>query len=514
MSGDLQRVGSLETILRPGQVVGGKYRVDRLIAKGGMAAVWAGVNQRTGKRIALKVILRSFAAIGGAAELFRREALAASKVNHPNVVSIFDVIDHEGMTCIVMELLDGETLASYLGRNGALSLHEAVTLLLPAMRGVAAANAQGVVHRDLKPGNIFLCSGTDGRLLATKVLDFGIATMVERTGETSTGTVPMAGFGTPAYMAPEAIECSPSVDGRTDVYGFGVLLFEALTGQVPFPGEPSTALLARIITEAPPKVSEYRPDLPAEVVHLIDRALAKNADDRFANVDDLIRAVEERLVPPSAIRAVTPMTGVSQSLMAASNSGAAHQSETKVLYSLTSSPTHTTVTAVAPSKIKLLVAIAVDRARSALPLLRDIQRFLQRRTAMSVTLAVVLIATVSLAISGSSKRRGHGTGVSSSSPLQPTQVQEPRITSLPSTPSPSPVATTGGLAESSAASTDVRLDDQTFPVPTHATQATSALGTTRERVANAQATRGQPRHANPARRTPGPRAGRLSASDF
>ncbi len=142
--------GAPQVRLRPGQIMGDKYRFDRLIGKGGMAVVWAGTSERTGKRVALKVIRRSFAAKDEAAELFRREALAAGRVNHPNVVNVFDVIDHEDMTCIVMELLSGEPFDQYLARKGPLSADEAATLLLPAMRGVAAAHAQGVIHRDLE----------------------------------------------------------------------------------------------------------------------------------------------------------------------------------------------------------------------------------------------------------------------------------------------------------------------------------------------------------------------------
>ena len=350
---------NLETILRTGQILGAQYRVDGLIAKGGMAAVWAGVNQHTGKRVALKVILHSFASNGGAAELFRREALAASKVNHPNVVDIFDVIDYEGTTCIVMELLDGETLGSYLARNGHLSLQATVALLLPAMRGVAAVNAQGVVHRDLKPGNIFLCSDPDGRLLTTKVLDFGISVMMKRAGETSTAIEPLAMFGTPAYMAPEAIESSPNIDGRADVYGFGVLFFEMLTGKLPFPGPPGVDLLKHILTDPPPKVTLYRPDLSSEVVQMIDCALAKNANDRFPDMEHLIRATEDQLqTPPSTASALPPISSLPVIPSARSDFGAAvpmagagndkepsaraHLIETRVLYSLANEPVHAT----------------------------------------------------------------------------------------------------------------------------------------------------------------------------
>lgn len=304
------QLASLETILRPGQVVAGKYRVDRLIGKGGMAAVWAGTNERTGKRVALKVILRSFASSQDAEELFRREAMAASRVNHPNVVNVFDVVDHEGMMCIVMELLDGEPLGLYLAEKPPLSVEEAVTLLLPAMRGVAAANAQGIVHRDLKPQNLFICIGPDGRLLTTKVLDFGISVMVEKAIDASAETV-VTMHGTPAYMSPEHIMNAADIDQRADVYGFGVLLFEALTKHLPFPGDPGPALLMRILNDPVPKASLFRSDLPADLVEIIARAMAKNPQDRFPTLNEFIGALEEHYYPLLPLpRSLTPMVGV------------------------------------------------------------------------------------------------------------------------------------------------------------------------------------------------------------
>jgi serine/threonine protein kinase len=292
-------------------MVGGRYCVDRLVGKGGMAEVWAGTNERTGKRIALKAILRSFASSSDAVELFRREALAASRVNHPNVVNVFDVIDHEGMTCIVMEMLEGEPLGTYLRRKGYLGVDEAVALLLPAMRGVAAANAEGVVHRDLKPQNIFICIGSDGRLITTKVLDFGISVMREKSVDSAQVTQILATHGTPAYMSPEHISGASDIDGRADVYGFGVLFFEVLTGQLPFLGDPGPALLVRILNEPAPKITLFRPDLPPEMVAIIERAMAKDAKDRFSSLGDFIRAVEEHILPPSPLpRALTPMAGV------------------------------------------------------------------------------------------------------------------------------------------------------------------------------------------------------------
>ena len=306
-----QSENTVDTILQVGQVVGGKYRVDHLVGKGGMAAVWAGTNERTGKRVALKVILRSMATTSDAEHLFHSEALAASRVNHPNVVTVFDVIDHEGMTCIVMELLDGEPLGSYIARRGFLSVSEAAALLLPAMRGVAAANAQGVIHRDLKPQNIFVCIGPDGRVVTAKVLDFGISVMVERLIDPAAGPLPGLNMGTPAYMSPEHLSGVARIDERTDVYGFGLLLYEALTGQMPFPGEPGPELFERVLHEPPAPLSKIRPDLPLALVRIIEVAIAKDPDHRYSDLNLMVSALEDELLPPTPLpHMITPITGV------------------------------------------------------------------------------------------------------------------------------------------------------------------------------------------------------------
>jgi eukaryotic-like serine/threonine-protein kinase len=306
---EAQAETAADSILQPGQLVGERYRVEHLLGQGGMAAVWAGTNERTGKHIALKVILRSLAKTSLAQGLFNSEVLAASLVNHPNVVTVFDVIEHEGMACIVMELLEGEPLGNYIARKGFLSVNEATMLLLPAMRGVAAANAQGVIHRDLKPQNIFICMEPDGRIVTTKVLDFGISVMVEQGMDPSTGTT--AAMGTPAYMSPEHILGVAKIDARADVYGFGVLLYEALTGETPFPGEPSPALFDRVLHKAPAPLAVTRPDLPPGLVRIIEKAMAKDREERFPDVNLMVLAIEDELMPPTpAPRLLTPFAGV------------------------------------------------------------------------------------------------------------------------------------------------------------------------------------------------------------
>ncbi|HJX64304.1 MAG TPA: serine/threonine-protein kinase [Polyangia bacterium] len=308
-SAEAQRETAVDSILQAGQLVGERYRVEHLLGQGGMAAVWAGSNERTGKRVALKVILRSLATTSLAQGLFHSEVLAASLVNHPNVVTVFDVIEHEGMACIVMELLEGEPLGNYIARKGFLGVNEATMLLLPAMRGVAAANAQGVIHRDLKPQNIFICMEPDGRIVTTKVLDFGISVMVEQGMAPSAG--PVSAMGTPAYMSPEHILGVAQIDARADVYGFGVLLYEALTGETPFPGEPSPSLFDCVLHKAPVSLTVTRPDLPPGLVRIIEKAMAKDREQRFSDVNLMVLAIEDELMSDTpAPRLPTPRAGV------------------------------------------------------------------------------------------------------------------------------------------------------------------------------------------------------------
>ena len=528
----MPRQAKLETILRPGQLVGAQYRVDRLIAEGGMAAVWAGVNEHTGKRVALKVILRSFASNGDATELFRREALAASKVNHPNVVNIFDVIDHEGMTCIVMELFDGETLGSYMTRNGVLSLDKTLALLLPAMHGVAAANAQGVVHRDLKPANIFLCSSPEGQLITTKVLDFGVSVMMRQAGELAPATEHLGMFGTPAYMAPEAIEFSPNIDGRADVYGFGVLFFEALTGKLPFPGYPGLELLKRILTEPAPMVTLYRPDLPSDVVNLIACALAKKPDDRFPDMDHLIRATEDRLLPllstPGSLTQISgifllpedkPNTGASvpvvQAVFEKEPSNLVHLSQTRELCSRASQASlGTSVDGLAPQRPLLLFNADTPKPRKR-AFIRHPWRNLNHRVAMGTAMVAFSIVTTWVAIPASSSDSGAEQRQSPAVVFNAAPAPMPlaAVTALPSAPSPvpSPTVTADYPSDSMADRESVRAIVQHM----------LSEGLIRTDVPHSpgHSSRGRttPRHPRPAElpaQPAAPRSGRLSFSDF
>jgi eukaryotic-like serine/threonine-protein kinase len=287
-----------------------------------MASVWAGMNESTGKLVALKVIRPEVMTTPGAEAFLKSEGLVASRINHPNVVNVFDVVEQDGMVAIVMELLDGLPLGTYISRHGPLGIRDAVSLLLPAMRGVAAAHAQGVVHRDLKPQNIFVCIGPDARIVTTKVLDFGISLMVDWARGNSVAAMPGL-VGTPSYMAPEHIEGSTVLDPRTDVYGFGLLFYEALSGRMAFTGDSGTDLLKQVLTQSPVPLRELCHDLPMGFIAVIDTAMAKRPEQRFGGLNEMVHALEEQMAQAAPLPALTPASGVPTAMSYAVSSSVA-----------------------------------------------------------------------------------------------------------------------------------------------------------------------------------------------
>ncbi|MCC7538256.1 MAG: serine/threonine protein kinase [Deltaproteobacteria bacterium] len=275
-----------------GEIVASKYRVDQVIGEGGMGTVYAATHQVTGKRVALKWMLPQLSRDAEAVGRFLREAQAAGRINHPNVVDVYDVGKHGDSMFIVMELLRGEPLASIVDR-GRVPWPDALRLLMPALRGVAAAHDGGVVHRDLKPDNIFITCDHDGTRRDAKVLDFGISKLTTKAqGEnlrlTKTGSV----MGTPYYMAPEQIQGIRDIDERTDIYALGVILYQTLAGDLPFKAQTYHALIVEIATGTPTPLRQNAPDVPPELEAMVMRAMAREPDRRFQTVRDLMASLE------------------------------------------------------------------------------------------------------------------------------------------------------------------------------------------------------------------------------
>jgi serine/threonine-protein kinase len=272
-----------------GAVLGGKFRVVRQLGEGGMGVVLEAEHTVSGKRVAVKWMRPELASRPEAVERFLREARASARVRHPNVVDVYDVVHEGNAAFLVMELLEGEPLTAVLERGG-MPAHELIALLLEAMRGVAAAHREGVIHRDIKPDNIFLARETDRSLRIPKVLDFGISKLSGGEGLALTQTG--ATLGTPLYMSFEQLCGVRDIDARTDVYAFGVILYEALTGRPPYEAETFPELIVKIANTQPKPPKSLRSDIPRSLDRLIQSAMAKERDQRFPSLEAMIRALE------------------------------------------------------------------------------------------------------------------------------------------------------------------------------------------------------------------------------
>jgi serine/threonine-protein kinase len=273
---------------RCGDVIDGEYRIEELLGRGGMGAVFRATPVSSGTPVAIKWMLRP-ASDEQARRRFVREAQAAGRIDHPNVVTLLEVREAGDRIYLVMEFLRGESLRARLAR-GRLDVSAAIELIVPAMNGIAAAHQAGVVHRDLKPDNIFLCQAPDGSPLEAKVLDFGVSSIMAGLGN-STLTQAGALLGSPAYMSPEQIKNPHNVDHRTDVYALGVTLYEMLAGFRPFQGEHHAALITAIQTQEPKPLSRARAGLPPGLEAVVLRALSRDPAKRHQTMPSLIDAL-------------------------------------------------------------------------------------------------------------------------------------------------------------------------------------------------------------------------------
>jgi serine/threonine-protein kinase len=273
-------------------LVAGKYRLTRVLGRGGMGAVWEGTHATLGTRVAVKFIDPEYADSPEARNRFENEARAAAALRSKHVVEMYDHgLAEDGSPFIVMEYLEGEPLDRRLDRVGRLSPPDTARILHQACRAVARAHAAGIVHRDLKPENLFLVWDDEEQADFVKVLDFGIAKFTDRSIGASSATRTGSVLGTPFYMSPEQARGLRSVDHRTDVWSIGVIAYRCLVGQLPFDGEAIGDLLVRLCTEPIPVPSQVAPDVPPAFDAFIERALARDLDKRFQSVQELADAL-------------------------------------------------------------------------------------------------------------------------------------------------------------------------------------------------------------------------------
>jgi serine/threonine-protein kinase len=267
--------------LEPGQMLADRYKIDRRLGTGGMGAVYLANDQKLSEPVALKVIAGIGLLDPAAAERLRREASAARKISHSNVVRLHDLGEAEGLLFLSMEYVNGQSLSDLLTRHGTLSVAQARDVAAQICDGLSAAHQSGVIHRDLKPGNVLLDEHQK-----VKIIDFGLARLTHLEGMTTTGMI----VGTPEYMAPEQIR-GGSVDARTDVYALGALLYHALCGRPPFTGDNPIAVSLSHTQDPVPPPTTLRPELSPAWEQLLLTALAKDPAARFDSAQSLREAL-------------------------------------------------------------------------------------------------------------------------------------------------------------------------------------------------------------------------------
>src|SRR5271155_148637 len=273
-----------------GTLLGGRYRLDAQIGRGGVATVYRAFVIVLERPVAIKLMRREIASDSDQLERFRREARSVARLNHPHVVTVIDAGEEPspdgeqptigggvGTPYIVLEYIDGETLKDLIRREGPLEIPQAIAYAIEIARSLGAAHEHQIVHRDVKPQNILI--SVEG---GAKITDFGIARSLTEEGLTMAGRV----LGTTDYVSPEQALGQP-VTGQSDLYSLGVVLYEMLTGEVPFTGPSPVAVAMRHVREQLPDVPLLRPEVSAATASVIDRAVAKNLDDRFTDADSM-----------------------------------------------------------------------------------------------------------------------------------------------------------------------------------------------------------------------------------
>ncbi|MEO6777184.1 MAG: serine/threonine-protein kinase [Kofleriaceae bacterium] len=269
-----------------------RYQILREVGRGGMGIVYEAEYVELGKRVAIKVMLDKYANDDEAITRFKREAFAASRIGNPHIIDVSHIgVAPDGRPFVVMELLDGEPLATILQGTGPMQPWRAIHIMRQVLRAVGAAHAKGIIHRDLKPDNIFLVNRDDEHDFV-KLLDFGISKIIDTAEQmaatklTTTGMV----MGTPLYMAPEQATGAPAERG-VDIYACGVILFEMLSGRPPFDETNYNLLIAKLLTASPPLLSDLRKGLPSSLVAAVHHALEKDPEHRFPTADAFAQAL-------------------------------------------------------------------------------------------------------------------------------------------------------------------------------------------------------------------------------
>lgn len=281
--------------LSTGDIIDGKYRIVRLIGEGGMGAVYEGENMRIHRRVAIKVLHSGIAQTGEAIARFEREAQAAGRIGSEHIVEVLDLGNlPSGDRYMVMEFMDGDALSGRIRNRGRLTPAEVYPIVHQLLEALAAAHGAGIIHRDLKPDNVYLLKSRGGKADFVKLLDFGISKFNQMSGDsgfsmTRTGAV----MGTPYYMAPEQAKGARDLDHRVDLYAAGVILYECITGEVPFNADTFNELLFKIVLEAARPVEQVVPQIDPNFAAIVNKSMAREPAARFQNAREFQQALEQ-----------------------------------------------------------------------------------------------------------------------------------------------------------------------------------------------------------------------------
>jgi serine/threonine-protein kinase len=282
---------SATAAVQEGDVIAGKYRVDKILGRGGMGVVVEARHIQLDEKVALKFLLPEALTNIEALGRFAREARAAVKIKSEHVARVIDVGELEnGLPYMVMEYLDGSDLSSWLSERGSMQVEEVVAIVLQACEALAEAHALGIVHRDLKPSNLFLAKRPSGPPIV-KVLDFGISKTVFSSTNQPPITTTSGIVGSPLYMSPEQMQSSRTIDGRSDIWALGVVLYELLARKAPFPGKSLPELITAVLHLEHESLRAARPDVSPAFEEVVNRCLAKDPAARFANVGEMAAAL-------------------------------------------------------------------------------------------------------------------------------------------------------------------------------------------------------------------------------
>jgi tRNA A-37 threonylcarbamoyl transferase component Bud32 len=279
--------------LVPGQVLENKYRISKMLGGGAMGIVYEGYHLLLQKSVAIKVLRPELAKVEDLRDRFEAEARAAAAIGHPNIVTVTDMGQTPtGALYFVMDRLRGETLGERLEKQGKLDVAAAARIMLEVLAGLEAAHELRLVHRDLKPDNIFLARPPGGRELA-KILDFGIAKALASVGRRNKGTHVGTTVGTPMYMAPEQAVGDPDIDARADLYSLGVIIYQSLAGRPPFDGNNSVDVLAAVMMETPRPLGSLCPEAPLALIQLVEAAMSRDRNQRPTTAGEFLTRLQE-----------------------------------------------------------------------------------------------------------------------------------------------------------------------------------------------------------------------------